>query len=407
MSLPNKPVRPSSDKPVRLLQIIASMNPAHGGPSENAAQISRAMKRLGGCADIATLDAPSATWGDEHTRILRLGPTLLGNYGYSDRLVGWLRDHARKYDAVIVHGLWQYHGLATWRALSGTTVPYYVFPHGMLDPWFKHHFPMKHLKKQLYWRWAECRVLRDAQAVLFTCEDERRLARQSFGQYRVNEAVVGCGISSPGGVAAEQRAAFLDRFPELHGKRLLLFLGRLHPKKGCDLVIEGFAKIAARDPSLHLVMTGPDVGGHQATLAGKAERSRVASRICWTGMLRDDLKWGAYRAADAFILPSHQENFGISVAEALACSVPVIISNKVNIWREIAAAQAGFVGEDTLAGTVSSLEGWLELDSVRRERMAQNALACFREHFHIDTTTAQLMDTIQASRCTTARKSAA
>jgi len=184
---------------VRLLQIIVSMNPAHGGTSEYVAQVCRALVDLGDVADIVTLDEPSATWGNELGRVFRLGPTRLGKYGYSDKLVGWMRKHATQYDAVIVHGLWQYHGLATWRALSGTKVPYYVFPHGMLDPWFKQCFPLKHLKKQLYWPWAEYRVLRDASAVLFTCEEERLLARQSFGQYRANEVVVGCGISRPQG----------------------------------------------------------------------------------------------------------------------------------------------------------------------------------------------------------------
>jgi glycosyltransferase involved in cell wall biosynthesis len=383
------------------------MNPAQGGPSENAAQICRALAGLGGSADIATLDEPCETWGEGLGRMFRLGPTRLGTYGYSERLVGWLRAHAIEYNAVVVHGLWQYHGLATWRALSGTDVPYYVFTHGMLDPWFKHRFPLKHLKKQLYWPWAEYRVLRDASAVLFTCEEERRLARQSFGQYRANEAVVGCGISTPPGNASEQRETFLRRFPELRDKRLLLFLGRLHPKKGCDLVVESFAAVARKDPTLHLVMVGPDHADYQAELMSRATRSGVTSRICWTGMLRDDLKWGAFRAASAFTLPSHQENFGISVAEALACGLPVLISNKVNIWREIEDAQAGFVGDDTLAGATGTLQSWLDMNTNQHERMAQNALRCFETHFHIDATTAQLMSTIRASRVNPPRKSAA
>jgi glycosyltransferase involved in cell wall biosynthesis len=300
-----------------------------------------------------------------------------------------------------VHGLWQYHGLATRRALRGTGVPYYVFPHGMLDPWFKHQYPLKHLKKQMYWPWAECRVLRDAQAVLFTTEEERQLAQQTFGSFRANEAVVGYGIADPPrGERAELRATFLRHFPWLQNQRIVLFLGRLHRKKGCDLLIDAFAAVAHRDPALHLVMAGPDQEGYRAELVRQAQRRGVGSRVCWTGMLRGEIKWGAYHSAAVFILPSHQENFGISVAEALACRVPVLISNKVNIWREIAAENAGLVADDTLDGTTALLTKWLDLSSLERERMSHNAFACFSKHFHVDSTTDRLMTTIRAHRCT-------
>ena len=102
-----------------------------------------------------------------------------------------------QFDAVIVHGLWQYSSFGVWRALAGTDTPYFVFPHGMLDPWFKRTYPAKHFKKLLYWPWAEYRVLRDAAAVLFTSEEERRLARESFALYRAREVVVNYGTAAP------------------------------------------------------------------------------------------------------------------------------------------------------------------------------------------------------------------
>ena len=391
---------------MRLIQLIATMNPASGGPQENARQIASAMKKTGGSADFVTLDEPASPWGDDCS-VVRLGPTRLGNYGYSERLVHWLRTNVRHYDAAIVHGLWQYHGLATWRALAGTDIPYFVFPHGMLDPWFKQQFPLKHLKKTLYWDWAEYRVLRDAQAVLFTCEEERRLARSTFTRYRVNEAVVGCGISSPQGDPAQLREVFLARYPQLRDRRLLLFLGRLHPKKGCDQLLDAFANVSRQDPTWRLVMAGPGDAAYYAGLVDRAEKLGVSARICWTGMLRDEIKWGAYHAADSFVLPSHQENFGIAVAEALACGVPVLVSNKVNIWREIVATDAGFAADDTPDGTRKLLFEWLQTKPQRRSQMRHNALACFRAHFHIDATTANLLDTIRTSKCKPLRMSAA
>ena len=403
----NESLPANSTAPTRILQIITSMNPDFGGPPECVAQTCRSLKSFGIAADVVTLDAPGASWGCDGNMI-RLGPARWGRYAYSEQLFDWLRSNARHYAAVIVHGLWQYPGLATWRALRSTGVPYYVFPHGMLDPWFKHRFPLKHLKKQLYWPWAEYRVLRDAQAVLFTTEEERRLAQQTFGRYRANEVVVGYGIAgAPRTERVELRAGFLRRYPQLQGKRIVLFLGRLHPKKGCDLLIDAFAALAQREPELHLVMAGPDSDGYQAELMRQAGQRGVASRICWTGMIHDDIKWGAYSSAEVFALPSHQENFGMSVAEALACRVPVLISNKVNIWREIESERAGLVAEDTLNGTVRLLQNWLDLSALERERMAVNALACFRKHFHIDASTTKLMTTIRAHRCAPPHTSAA
>jgi glycosyltransferase involved in cell wall biosynthesis len=312
-----------------------------------------------------------------------LGPGLF-RYGYTPQFTPWLRRNATRFDAVIVNGVWQYHSLATWRVLRGSSIPYYLFMHGMLDPWFKRHYPLKHLKKLLYWPWAESRVVRDAYGVIFTSEEEKLLARQSFPLYRAREIVVNYGTPGVTGDADAQRAMFLQRFPQLRGKRCFLFLSRIHPKKGCDLLIEAFAPMLRCDPSLQLVIAGPDQGGFQLQLTKLAQRLGVAQSLTWTGWLNDELKAGAFHAAEAFVLPSHQENFGMVVAEALSCELPVLISNKVNIWREIAADEAGFVGEDDLEGTRHMLQQWLALSAGARQTMARSAGRCFRQRFHID-----------------------
>src|ERR1019366_7095808 len=139
------------------------------------------------------------------------------------------------------HGLWQYHGLAVHRALQRAgSPPYVVFSHGMLDPWFKHRYPLKHLKKSAYWWPFERRVLCDAAAVLFTCEEERRLARTSFPGSSYQEQVVAFGTAAPPENISAQRAAFFDHTPAVRDRRYWLFLGRIHPKKGVDLLIDAY-----------------------------------------------------------------------------------------------------------------------------------------------------------------------
>jgi len=386
MALPN----------VKLLHLIRSLDPRGGGPQEGLKQIVLELSRVGWSSEVATLDSPQALSEVAFpASTTALGPAR-GGYGYAPAAVAWLNDNVGRFDAVIVHGLWQYHGLAAWRALHGRKVPpYFVFPHGMLDPWFKRTYPIKHSKKWAYWPWAEYRVLRDATRVLFTCEQERILARDSFWLYRANEAVAGFGIEGPLSDAATDRAVFLSRFPDLASKRLLLYLSRINPKKGCDLLIQAFAA-TREEHDLHLVMAGPDDSGWVGMLQQLADRLGVADRITWTGMLGGAMKWGAYHAADAFILPSHQENFGIVVAEALALRRPVLISNQVNIWKEIEADGAGLIAADTEAGATDLIRRWIATSPQAREEMGKAAVRCFETHFHISASAARLREIVSA-----------
>jgi glycosyltransferase involved in cell wall biosynthesis len=246
----------------RILHCIASVNPVSGGPIEGVKQLSAVNQRQGHTVEVVSLDDPASPWVKNcPLKCHAMGPGLSG-YAYSSKLVPWLKAHRSNYDVVIVNGIWQYHSLAVWRALQGTPTPYFVYTHGMMDPWFKRTYPLKHVKKWLYWPWAEYRVLRDATAVLFTCEDERRLARQSFWLYRADEYVVNYGTSAPPGDPDHQKQVFLARFPHLANKRCLLFLGRVNVKKGPDLLLGAFAAMLQRLPveqtqDLHIVMAGP------------------------------------------------------------------------------------------------------------------------------------------------------
>jgi glycosyltransferase involved in cell wall biosynthesis len=379
---------------MRLLQILRSLDPVGGGPMEGVMQSALACIKMGHSVEIATLDDPGAAFlRDTRVPIHALGPSL-GGYGYARRYVPWLRKNAHDYDAVVVNALWQYHSLGAWRALHGSAVPYYVFPHGMLDPWFKHAYPLKHVKKWLYWPWADYRLLRDAKSVLFTCEEERRLARGSFSRYRANEVVAAFGTAAPPADADRLREEFLAAHPRLRGYRLLLFLSRIHEKKGCDLLIDAYARLAADRPDIRLVIAGPDQTGLKQRLEAQAERLQIADRIEWPGMLRGDMKWGAFYAADAFVLPSHQENFGIAVAEALGCGLPVLISDKVNIWREIAQARAGFVATDSVDGCEATLRQWLMSSASDRQDMQARAAGLFRQRFTVEAMARSLIEIV-------------
>lgn len=365
---------------MRILHVIQSVDPRGGGPIAGIHQLARADRSS--CHEIVSLDAPkSAHVLESPTPAVGVGPG--GILGYSRHLVPWMRQNARSYDLVYVHGLWRYCSVGTRLGLKNLAVPYLVQPHGMLDPWFNEQFPLKRLKKNFFWRWTEYRVLRDAAAVLFTCEEERIRSRRSFSPYACNEHVIPYGISVPGSGQESMRRQFIEAYPQLADKRLLLYLSRIHPKKGCDLLIDAFAE-TARDSDLHLVMAGPEDAQWGAILRTRAAELGIDERITWTGMLTGDIKWGAFLAADAFILPSHQENFGIAVVEALGMGLPVLLGTGVQIWREITAAGAGFAEADDADGTKALLRQWLALSADERSAMRNRARECYRGNYSIE-----------------------
>jgi glycosyltransferase involved in cell wall biosynthesis len=368
---------------MRILHVIRSADPKGGGPIEAVVRLGIEHQRSGRNVEIATLDAPDAPWIRElpfpcHA----LGPVTT-RYGYTPALVPWLRRQARRYDVLILNGLWQYSSFGAWRATRGGSTPYVVFPHGMLDPWFKRRYPLKHAKKWMYWPWAEYRVLRDAAAVLFTSEDERRLARESFWLYRCREHVVQYGTAPPPPAEGNERRQFDEQHPEARGRRIVLFFGRVHEKKGCELLVRAFARAAASASGpWHLVLAGPAATAeYRRVLETTIERHHLSGQVTWTGMLTGADKWRAFRSADVFALPSHQENFGVAVAEALACGVPVLISDKVNIWRDVAAGGCGLIDSDEQAGTNRLLARWMTMAPAEQERMRMRARATFEQRF--------------------------
>jgi glycosyltransferase involved in cell wall biosynthesis len=357
------------------------MDPSGGGPAQAVRSLAEGYIREGHSVEVVTLDEPQAAFIAEHPfPIHALGPSL-GVYGYNKKLLPWLKSNIDRFDGIVVGGLWQYHSIALWMAAHGRN-PYVVFPHGMLDPYFNRAHPLKFLKKLPYWLIAERRLLGDAYRVLFTSEAEQRLAAESFWRCKGNGMVVPYGTPGPTRPPEQLRSAFFRVLPQLEGKRFILYLGRIHRKKGCDLLMQAFARHAAADPDLCLVMAGPDKSGWSKKLHDLAVGKGIGDRVIWSGMLTGDAKWGAFFAAEVFILPSHQENFGIAVAEALACSLPVLISDKVNIFEEVNREGAGLVASDTLAGTADLIGNWIALPPQERSRMRIAARRCFESHFN-------------------------
>jgi glycosyltransferase involved in cell wall biosynthesis len=387
------------------LHVIGSFSPLDGGPPEALRQLIKAYVEEGAGIEVVCLDNPGEPFlTDILCPVHALGQPYLGRYGFSPRFWRWICENSVRFDGIVMHGSWTFPGVALHFAARRAGRPYGVFAHGSLDPWFVRKYPLKHIKKMLYWP-VQYTVLRDARAVFFTSKSERDLAKTSFHPNKWNSAVVPFGITDPEecGVDPEaQIAAFYRRFPDLRSRRYLLFLARIHAKKGCDLLIEAFARVAASFPDVDLVMAGPDQEEMQAKLQSLAERSGIAGRVHWPGLIGGDLKWGALRACDAFVLPSHQENFGISIVESLAVGRPVLISNQVNIWADIESDKVGFVEDDTVEGTEQLLRRWFDVLPQERDAMAARARPSFLKRYTMNRT-AVAIDRILSSGAASSR----
>ena len=381
------------------------MDPAAGGPPQGIRNVVPALAALGVHNEVLCFDNPQAAFlAHEEFTVHAIGPAR-GPYGYCAGLQDWLLQHLHRFDVVIAHGLWQHNSAGTLRALArfrrlnpGVRAPlFYVMPHGMLDPYFQRapDRRWKALRNHLVWKLFEGRVVNHAHGVLFTCAQELVLARIPFSPYKPQrELDVGYGIKEPPARTTALTDAFQACCPGVTGKPYLLFLSRIHEKKGADLLLRAYVELRRQRPDLPaLVVAGPGLDtAHGQSLQ---EIARGQSDIHFPGMLRGDAKWGALHGCEAFVLPSHQENFGIAVVEAMACARPVLISDQINIWKE--CEPGGLVDEDTQAGVVRMLGRWFDMTPAQRAARGAEARKAYENNFAVDKAAQRLHSALVAA----------
>jgi glycosyltransferase involved in cell wall biosynthesis len=370
------------------------MDPKLGGVCQAVRMIISGLREYGVENEVVSLDSPEAAFLDQDNFPVHAVGEGKGPWSYNAKLVPWLSDNFSRFDAVIVHGLWLYYGLGVRKALeaaSNSSVKLFVMPHGMLDPYFQ-RAPgrrLKALRNIIYWKLFENKLINGAHGILFTCEEERRLASEPFQPYHPKrEFVVGLGADQPPAYTKEMENAFRERVPALVSAPYILFLSRIHEKKGVEILLKAYAALKNEmQPTMEnfpkLVIAGPGLdttyGSDMKNLAHN--RLGLEKAVYFPGMLTDNSKWGAFYGCESFILPSHQENFGIAVVEALACRKTVLISNQVNIWREIESGRGGLVESDNLKGTTDMLQKWLAFTQEEKMLSGERAFHCFKSFF--------------------------
>lgn len=389
---------------MKLLHVIDSMDPKVGGPSQGIRNMTENLDLLGIWSEVACLDGPDSKYlENEPMKVHALGPKK-GPWGYSKNLIPWLKEHFTLYDIVVVHGLWLYTSYATYKAYKYTKAQHarnimqsapslFLMPHGMLDPYFQSDPARrkKAIRNWFYWKFIESKVINGVDGMFFTCVTELMLARETFtNYYPKSELNIGYGIVDPPVKTEEMMSSLFKKFPEIEKQPYFLFFSRIHEKKGLDLLVDAY-QLVLTNPAYRkkvipkLVIAGPGIDSEfgQKIMRKINSSSHLKASVIFTGMMQGDLKWAVIYGAQAFCLPSHQENFGIAVAEALACGIPVLISNQINIWREIETTGGGIIEDDTLKGTERLFYEWMKLTEADKINMGHMAFLAYENNFNI------------------------
>lgn len=325
---------------MRILHVIASLDPRYGGPSIVVPRACSALAARG--HQVALLTAgpgrPIEATVDGVTLVRRrLHPPR--GWAASAGLGRWLRRRVRDYDVVHVHSLYLFHTWWAARCCRRARVPYVVSPHGSLDPWHLAHHP----RREAAYTWLlEGRALRAAAGMQYCSDTEHDHAARHLGPVPPG-FVVPPGVDRPPVRRLADDGGLLARHPELAGRTLVCFLGRLTAKKRLDLLVDAFAEVAAAEHDAHLAVAGPDDEGLGPELRARVARLGLDARVSFLGLVTGASKAALLGRSRVLVLASEDESFGVAVAEAMAAAIPVVVSKGVALHREVAAAGAGLV----------------------------------------------------------------
>ena len=380
---------------IKVLHVIPSAGPLQGGPSFAIDTMTRELARAGLDVHVATtddngkarLDVPLGVAVENGQVTYWYFRRQMLFYTFSWRLGHWLGQNVGRYDIVHIHGLFSFASIPASFWASRCNVPYIVRPLGTLNRWgIKNRRP---ILKQMSLRLIERRILDGAAKIHYTTELEQTEAAELGISGHGMVIPLGVDLRLPESVSSSWLA---QRAPWLADRTVVLFLSRLHPKKGIHLLLRAFATARKRHPELALVLAGQGEPAFEAALRSESVSLGIDQQVWWAGFLAGDEKLAALASADMFILPSYSENFGIAAVEAMACELPVVLSENVGIYRDVVSGDAGIVvpcDETAIAEAIERLAARPDL----RQKLGANGASLVRGLFSAESTTRALIET--------------
>jgi len=372
---------------MRILQVIPSLALGFGGPTKAVLTFSFALARLGQDVTIFSTDADikgrlavplKMPINIQNVKVFYFPVQYPRHYKFSLSLAQALRKDIPQFDIVHIHSLFQFSTLAASYYCRKYRKPYIIRPLGQLDPFVlrRHSFC-----KRLYLWFFEHGNLERASALHFTTDEERRLTEKM--NLKNKNIVLEMGVDLSEFETLPRYGTFRAKYPILKDKKIILFLSRINFKKGLDILVKAFADIARKREDVYLVIAGPDNEGYSRRVKGWLAKEEMLNRVIFTGMLVGQDKLAVFKDSDLFVLPSYSENFGMAVIEAMACGIPVVISNKVGIYREIQENNSGVVVECQEGSLCEGIRSILDNENFAQE-LSSKGKKMVAEYYNID-----------------------
>lgn len=389
-------------KALNVLQIVPSISLVYGGPSQMVRGLSGALARQGANVTVLTTDSngdqgqapldvplnrPVETDG-YHTLYFRCSP--FQRYKFSLQLLQWLNRHGAEYDIAHIHALFSPVSSMAATVARRQQLPYILRPLGTLDP---ADLAKKKQVKQIYAALLERPNIQGAAALHFTSEQEARVSER-FG-VKTQDVVLPLGVTLSAATCSDTEAQQLirQRYGIPADVPIVLFMSRLDPKKGLDLLLPALESLCQSGQSFHFILSGgnPQDQAYVEAIGQQIKQSVLADCTTVTGFVSGDLKLQILQAADLFVLPSYYENFGIAVAEAMMAGKPVVISDQVHIWQDIKNSQSGWVTGCEQAALTQTLADALA-DAVERRQRGENGRRFAQENYGWDAIASRMVE---------------
>lgn len=358
---------------MRILHVLNSSDPENGGTFQAVRELSAHQAALGHEVTVVSTGRDGSPLSSQGEKWIVFS-VQWDAWKWSTAMQKAMAGMIKATDVVHLHTVWEFPVYYGHTLSLKFGKPYILSPHGMLDRW---SLAQKALKKRIYLSWIGRSILAGAGAVHFTSRAESE--RSQLLPMKNKSIVIPLGVTLSDLGSPDQKA-FYEKFPELAGNRFILFLGRLHPKKRPELAIRAYQKISAEFKNCYFLMAGPGEASYVLGLKEIVKGCGLENRVLFPGMLDRSLVLAAYRLADLFVLPSLQENFGLSVAEAMASGCPVVISPEVDLSEEVRRTGAGIVVAAEEGAMAESIRRLLE-DSDLRKQMGDQGRRLIHERF--------------------------
>lgn len=389
---------------MRILQIIPSISLVYGGPSQMVRGLSAALAKQGVDVTILTtnsngdkgqppLDVPlNQAVEEEGYQVRYFACSPFRRYKFSLDLLNWLKQHASEFDLAHIHALFSPVSTASATMCRFQKLPYILRPLGTLDP---ADLQKKKQIKKVYTTLLERPNIAGAAAIHFTSQEEANISER-FG-VKTKDLVIPLGVTLPE-IQAEPEQILANLGINLQHP-IILFMSRIEPKKGLNILIPALEKVLAKQINFQFILAGsnPQDPEYEAKIKQQIQQSSIAEKTIITGFVTGMVKTALLKVADLFVLPSYYENFGIAVAEAMATGTPVVISKGIYIWEDVEQAEAGWVGDNNIDDIANLIETALQ-NQPERQRRGANAQNYALQYYSWDAIAQQMIQAYQEVR---------